>query len=436
MSYIATMSLLATALVLARTFRSFANPATLASLWWLSCILYSFSSIHGHSPVQEETLLILIGSVHAFSFGVVLGSLVKSKNSMLRYNSDSINSVLDGDKLNPLVIVVALGSFSLSAYGVSSGYQALLSGDAVQYRNEYYESGGYVAYGNVYLTVLRDLFFKPASYVILGVALIGMLQNRNTAQSRCLFAASLSSLALFDAAQLGRTSVVNCVFLMTSIFIYWRFGRRDRASKREVPFSAIWPVLLGCGVIALFLNTISVGRQDSGILDDAAKLFSYFTIGIALFDQRSLVLPSDFNGFIYTIGGLYQLINIITRRIGFEILPSKAMDLQDFVLIGSDVSANALFTWNIAFYADLGIVGCIIFPMMFGIMSGRIYRHWVIWARMSSLLLLSVVMTYVFASVLEWRLMWADQVMLLVMAWMTTLGRKKHARPKAARPST
>jgi len=434
MSYIAAMSLLATALVMARIFRSFANPATLASMWWLLCIFLSFALDHGHVPVREETLLILIGSAQAFAFGVVLGSLLKTNQGALSADRDWVNSVLNAGKLNALVIGVVLGSLAFSAYGVSSGYQALLSGDAVQYRNEYYETGGSVAYGNVYLVVLRDLFFKPASYVLLVVAIIGMLESRNTPRSRWTFAASLCSLAMFDAAQLGRTGLVNCAFLAISTVIFWRFGRRAGAAKRGVPFSAIWPALIACVALVLVLNVISVGRQGLSIVDDAAKLFSYFTIGIALFDQRTLVVPSEFNGFVYTVGGLYQLINIVTRRIGFELLPSKAMDLQEFVLIGSDVSANALYTWNIAFFADLGVLGCIILPLIFGVVAGSIYRGWVLGWRPSSLVLLSVVMTYVFAGVLEWRLMWADQVVLVMMAWGTTLGGKRRARQNAARP--
>lgn len=352
----------------------------------------------------------------------------KVRRSSLQYY-DVADYLIGSRQWSIFIATFCTISLLFSMYGFSSFYQALIAGEAVAYRVEYYESGGEIAYGNIYLTVIRDLLLKPGSYLCLGLSVLGMKQKRSLWINRFVFLSAIFALLLFDAAQFGRTGIVNALFLVSTIILFAHaYQKRDeeqRDKKNRFGITNFLILTMVIFVLAGFVHIVSVQRQDIGLFEGLVKLLSYFTLGIALFDNKDFVLPDHFDGFIYSLGGLYQLINIFARRIGSDLLPSKTMDLQEFQSIGPDLMANALYTWNIAFYADLGAFGCIVFPFVFGLLVGRIYKTLTVTGAASSVLLLSVVMVVAYASVLEWRLMWADQLVLVIMAWATTRRTKR-----------
>jgi len=426
MHYLMISSLLVTAVFGARKFRTMLNPASMVSLWWLLCFIYFFIHQSDYYKIQLHTLLLLLVSVHAFSFGVRSGYVYKSYSYDGFVYRDVMCRLMGSNRWNVFVVVVAIISFVFSLYGVSDFYQTLKSGNASAYRMEYYESGGEIAYGNVYLAVIRDLLLKPILYVFIGIASMGLMHGQNKYINRILLLLAITSLIMFDAAQFGRTGTVNIIFLIVFVYIFSKNNLKGVVNKyRKLHVMDYFVIAIAMIGILYFINIVSLQRQGLSILEGLDKLFSYFTLGIALFDKKEYVLPDHFNGFLYSLGGVYQMINIITRRFGFEALPSKAMDLQEFQYIGPDMIANALYTWNIAFYADFGVIGCILFPFFIGALVGMAYKKMVFISNDSSILLLSVFMVVVFAGVLEWRLMWADQLMLIILAWIMTLKKIK-----------
>lgn len=392
------------------------NPTSIIGFWWLLWLLHLHIYANGFFKIKTETLLMLVVSAQAYCVGAVIG-YVLTKNIFSNVHS-RYHYAITQESRNIAISILLITALLFSIYGSLAGYSALISGDAISFRNDFYESGGEVSYGNVYLTVLRDVIFKPITYLGICIGMLGLIYSCKLTLPLIQILISLTTIVFYDLAALGRGNVVNAVFLCGLLLIFGLGVKRNSGIVTSNAFiiKRIFPLFFVMSLLAFaYINIISLGRQGLDIVSHFLDLSSYFTIGFALFDSKENVLPQDFDGYIYTLGGVFQFINFITRRMGFELLPGKSMDLQGFYPIGTGVNANAVYTWNIAFFADFGYLGVLLIPLLFGILVGFVFKRWKLTGDASYLSLLSLLMVTSLAGVLEWRLMWMDQFIILLL---------------------
>jgi len=376
----------------------------------------------GFHRVTSETLAILVGSVHSFSFGFFIVYILRNSNRCTNHFEVRVWHWLAFSKrgrfLLYILIIFVLLFLSLGAFNT---YSSLGVTTAVDLRKEYYESGGESAYGNVYITVIRDIVIKPICFSIIGIAFLRLLRTRLRFSDYAIFIIAFLSLVLLDIASLARGQVTNGAMFIGILIIFSAIKLKSGISYSLMPIKRL--ILLFMPIIFFslsYIEIISKARMGSGILNGLDNLLAYWTIGFPLFEKRDYLVPPSFDGFIYSFGGIQQFIDFLLRRIGLS-LPPKTMYLQDFLPIGSGWSANALFTWCLAFYADLGIFGTVLMPFIFGVIVALVYRKWVVSKDGSFLILFGYLELIALTGVQEWRLMWMDQIFILLFLCFLTI---------------
>lgn len=418
MKLILIASLILPLFISLRLLRSAVNPVSLFLIWWAGWLLLFEFYDFGLYEVSVETMALLVGSVHGFAGGFLW---VAANRSMVRLQGEAsphahrvwewLAFTRAGRVTSYLCLVIVFGFLYL---GARETYSSLSHLSGVALRAEYFETGGASAYGGVYAALIRDLVAKPLCFVLLGLAFLRLVIASPRLSDYGIFFGSFGCLVVLDLAAMARNQVVAGVFFV-GLALLFVLLERQKSGLENLRIRRAATLFAGLLVTSIaYVQFVSVERMAASLISDFDRLAVYWTVGFKLFDLRDQVLPRDFDGFVYSLGGLQQIMNLLLRRVDESLQISKTMDLQPFLAVGVGQYGNALFTWCIAFYADLGVFGVIIAPTIFGVIVAQAFIRWRRHRDGAALLYFCYLEFVALAGVQEWRLMWMDQVLVLV----------------------
>lgn len=159
-------------------------------------------------------------------------------------------------------------------------------------------------------------------------------------------------------------------------------GLSNYNKKKIISIVSLFAVLLF--VVLVYVSNAQKGNYDNegnndfsgGRESTVESIVLYSCGGVVAFDQVvNKNYKEKIGGFQYgrlTLSAVDMFVDILTNRfLGQSINPSLkkiSFKQDDVIMIGPDKSWNALYTACLFYYLDFGLIGCIIFPYIMGLL--------------------------------------------------------------------
>ena len=308
------------------------------SLWFLALIL-AVNGVSWLYDISDYSFFLLVLNVCSFFLGfnlVRINSREYIDFSDLKFKYQ-IECVLNNRIFQILVIVLFL--YMLYLYSIFSAFKAAVE-NLGELRDAYFSNELFGREG-----LIIGYFFKtPMIYMLCPLFAYCCIYKRNW-----LFVLMAVILYIESSLSGGRFGYLRCFVFLAAITAVTAMRMGDMDLNKETMIEA-WETT-------------------------SEHLISYFAGPSVAFD-RSI----DLN-YVDRIGGyslglqsfsfVEGLFNVVMGKFGinYESPLTTLVELKQNarIYIGNGISWNALYTWNLMFYTDLGLIGVILFPFLFGL---------------------------------------------------------------------
>ena len=344
------------------------------SLWLFICTLASLR-LYGFTGYSEKTIgYIACGSV-AFSLGAFSSTLVNKQTTKQTRYAHLRGKTLQTDDSNQqqhlcfkfLEIILALAcvgnalSFfsSLNAFRSGASYMEV-RGSRLGYNDEQ-------AFSNPIVGLFVNYFCGPAMTVLIPVAIVFLFKKQHRKFSLIVFLCVLMN----TVSSGGRISIIYIALQLIATFLYYRRTISTK-TKRTVTIAVI------AGIVALFILTSLRTNQNF-----SQAIYAYFTVPVGLFSYyTSIVDINNFESFgaatfyppFYVLASVATFFgaktSFLDNLIYYVGLPQETWTSTLF----PTGSYNAFCSLFYFFYLDFRIVGIVLFSLLYGFMSGYVYK--------------------------------------------------------------
>lgn len=338
--------------------------------WFVQLVLSQFQIQNVYLPSMQSTIYLMMGVI-SFSFGYYSIKIKPAVIQNYKYNvidklKESINTLVEKKWFQLLLAVTAIYIVSLDVYF----FDAIAAGAFIRTEGismvEYY--GPTFAKLNTYLLcwyipLMRPIFcycflYRRKWYLpFMAVLLLG-----------------------FEILSGGRIGLIRTFIPVLLIIGLFRLNEGYKLKPKQIVAFIIVVVGIYYGVIAL--TAFRAGTTDfSSAIYDGQELtndafVTYFVGPAVAFDQviHSNIIDAT-GGFKLGLNVLWPLffpILVVLYIVGVtNYINGPAGAVSDFLQfnylsVGIGSRWNALYTWNVDFYCDAGIIGIIVFNFLFG----------------------------------------------------------------------
>ena len=337
----------------------------------------SLGRVYSLRKVSDYTILVMMFGVLSFSLGFLFKK-IKYSGGVANTVSYQINKVIKSPIFISIICMLSIYVYVLLIVFFKQlfFYQSLSD-----VRTDYY---AHEMYGPQFAQ-LNTFLLQPFSIICLPVFAYLLFFKRNW---KCL----LIGFFLFGYYSLGGGRIDYMRILLALLFLMLIISEKISIKTKRAMLFIIGGIAVGFIIVSSAgrSEAIGVNREALEIGTETAKehAITYSAGPIAAFD---VAMEQDY---VHRLGGyqhggltgssLIQMSNLFFSRLGFRIpqpLDKFVLIKQgDFIEIGDDYrSWNALYTANVFFYLDFGIVGVIVLPFFFGVLFrtliGRLYKY-------------------------------------------------------------
>ena len=344
------------------------------SLWLFICTLASLR-LYGFTGYSEKTIgYITCGSV-AFSLGAFSSTLVNKQTTKQTRYAHLRGKTLQTDDSNQqqqlcftfLEVILALacvGSalslvYSLNAFRSGASYMEV-RGSRLGYNDEQ-------AFSNPIVGSFVTYFCGPAMTVLIPVAIVFLFKKQHRKFSLIVFLC-----ALMNTVSSGdRIQIMYIALQLIAAFLYYKSAITTR-TKRTVKIAVI------VGIVTLFVLTSL--RTSQNFLQTT---YTYFTLPVGLFSYYTSII--DVNNFeSFGAATFYPLFYVLASVASF--FGAKTLFLDNLIYyvglpqetwtstLFPTGSYNAFCSLFYFFYLDFRIVGIVLFSLLYGFISGYVYK--------------------------------------------------------------
>lgn len=333
-------------------------------LWGIALVasLYSFS---GKYAISTCAYLLIVIAVISFNMGFYYKSMhtFTLKNLQL-----SVNHIIGNKVFNVIIIILSIYLLSLFLTYID----ALAFASAADLRTDFFDEENNL-YGPLFL-FLNAWFLKPVSIFLMPLFPMALMQKKYG--QAVLY---ISYLLVYNSLGGGRFGYTQIAWSLYLVCICLYQVVKIKLSIRNALISVV--VFFGFyGLIALTtasrMANFDINRinYDEVLKETNTQLSAYVSGPIAAFSYAiDNNYVKEMGGYQYgklTLGAFDQMADIAFRKIGVgyeRAIPKLATIKQDSKIeINEDFPMwNALYTYNLFFYLDFGIVGVLIFPFIF-----------------------------------------------------------------------
>lgn len=347
---------------------------------WAIALLLSIIRITGLNEVSDSTYFMTYLGVIAFVIGFCIIRINKERENTFdgkvlldvieRITKSKFFIIFTGILCFYIYTLLVVFFEAFMAYQTSSSVRAdFFSGDLY---------GPVFGQINAFVLIPFSIFSTPIFAYML-------LYKRN-------FMCVMLGLFLLGYESLGAGRFGYIRIILAIFFILYILTNSSGHNKKN--FNRLFIVIGLSGVLLLTLTTkmrtTSIGYDNymdkqSAIEKTLEHVVIYTAAPITAFDYS---ISHNYNDRIggyqmgnLTMSGVKAMINLFTSRIGYNLSTKSLENLVDIkqydpIAVSEDLqNYNALYTANLYFYNDLGILGIIIFPLLFGMLLRMLIKQ-------------------------------------------------------------
>lgn len=374
------------------------------NLFWCIALGISFFTFNGRYAISTEAYFCIILSVLSFNFGFKYSKENKFSNKEI---SNSANYFINSKLINTIIILSTFYIFSLFFTYID----ALAVASAADLRTDFFDEENNL-YGPLFL-FLNTWLLKPISILLMPLFPMALIQKKYG--QAVLY---ISYLLVYNSLGGGRFGYTQIAWSLYLVCICLYQVVKIKLSIRNALIAFV--VFLGFyGLIALTtasrMANFDINRinYDEVLKETNTQLSAYVSGPIAAFSYAiDNNYVKEMGGYQYgklTLGAFDQVADIAFRKIGVgyeRAIPKLATIKQDSKIeINEDFPMwNALYTSNLFFYLDFGIVGVLVFPFIFARLFSKSLSLMQHKQNVMSLVLVNYVFVNCMHSVFDFRL--------------------------------
>lgn len=363
------------------------NPLFFYSIIWLIILSFYNLKLFNINSISFNTEVIIFLSVISFIFGylVVFYILNKKANNYL----DPIDSSINIKYIKILIVVLILSSSSFYFNQLIN----LLRGGTILSNKEA------MVIGEVESGVIMQYFVRPFEFIIMTISAYFLVKNR---KEKFII---LSGIYILIMKFLGTGSKSTFIYYIFSLILsYYLFKSNVKLSKNIK--RKIWIIILISSVFLL----IYMARTNNLI----ETMYFYICGSIPMLDSvintnnynylgNTLGFLS-FNGIIRFLIKLMSVIGISMKSTLFENANSYLSKFEYTTYVSPTKTYNAFMTYISNFYLDFGVIGVIIFSILFGMVACYIYLNFIRKKDLYNMILLVLINYFIIMSMVRFQL--------------------------------
>ena len=353
---------------------------------WHVCIWGALISEGLFYKLHISSVLLLWGGVLMFMIGFRIRPISKSVylNSRLDNLDVRVGSFLENKAVRLIIIAFAV---YMTVCFLRFFTTLQIAQTAAEIRGEYFDPTSEL-YGSLF-HLLNTYFFKPGVVVLSGLMCYSLLRRRNV---QCYII--LVALLAYHTLGAGRFGYVQ---MFISVIIVWALYKRRinktefRVKRKRTLWLVLFLVFLGYVCLALVSGLRIEGYKGSiynsfveGVIVLNMHMQTYLFGPIVAFDQGIIdgQFINSIGGYMngqYFLNPLFNILSLfqkLTGQAAMELpIAQVAKAQQDTnIVIGHEVSINALYTWNIAYYVDFGVIGVLLMNFFIGMWIRSVFK--------------------------------------------------------------
>ena len=374
------------------------------NLLWGIALVTSLCSFSGKYAISASAYLLIVIAVISFN----MGFYYKSRQTFtLEKLQLSVNYIIYNKVFNVIIILLAVYLLSLFLTYID----ALAVASAADLRTDFFDEENNL-YGPLFL-FLNTWLLKPISILLMPLFPMALIQKKYG--QAVLY---ISYLLVYNSLGGGRFGYTQIAWSLYLVCICLYQVVKIKLSIRNALIAFV--VFLGFyGLIALTtasrMANFDINRinYDEVLKETNTQLSAYVSGPIAAFSYAiDNNYVKEMGGYQYgklTLGAFDQVADIAFRKIGVgyeRAIPKLATIKQDSKIeINEDFPMwNALYTSNLFFYLDFGIVGVLVFPFIFARLFSKSLSLMQHKQNVMSLVLVNYVFVNCMHSVFDFRL--------------------------------
>lgn len=367
------------------------------SILWGTVIYISSFGFLDFNPPSNEVLLMM--AVHVLAFIIGFSIVPISTLEVRQFSIDTLDRKLDQLTSNKFFIIITC---ILSAYIVSlvvKFFSLIALMDVADLRTDFYESN---IYGTLF-SIINGPILSPFNLLLIPVFSWMFFRKRN-------LLTLIQGIYLFGYASLGGGRFgfvrIGIGLLFVGFCIYLDKSNKIRRIRQLVFLTLAIVAIIGLmTTLRLDVDVNGKGGFNTAVESTSQQVLSYAVGPISAFDYA---ITNDYvdriGGFKYgglTLSAPELFIYIILNKTGIKY--GKAIDdlvvikQDEYISIGDGVWWNALYTSVLFYYLDLGWIGIIVFPFIFGLISRFLIKK----MYKTSSMCCFIIITYVFHELLR-----------------------------------
>lgn len=374
------------------------------NLLWGIALVTSLCSFSGKYAISASAYLLIVIAVISFN----MGFYYKSRQTFtLEKLQLSVNYIIYNKVFNVIIILLAVYLLSLFLTYID----ALAVASAADLRTDFFDEENNL-YGPLFL-FLNTWLLKPISILLMPLFPMALIQKKYG--QAVLY---ISYLLVYNSLGGGRFGYTQIAWSLYLVCICLYQVVKIKLSIRNALIAFV--VFLGFyGLIALTtasrMANFDINRinYDEVLKETNTQLSAYVSGPIAAFSYAiDNNYVKEMGGYQYgklTLGAFDQVADIAFRKIGIgyeRAIPKLATIKQDSKIeINEDFPMwNALYTSNLFFYLDFGIIGVLVFPFIFARLFSKSLSLMQHKQNVMSLVLVNYVFVNCMHSVFDFRL--------------------------------
>ncbi len=281
---------------------------------------------------------------------------------------------------------------------------------------------------DLFSSAFENLFFN---YIVVGLVSIAaiffaiMLVNKKV--KNILFWICGATIIMYSLIGYGRMMFLNvAIYIIISLLI--QYNIKELLNKKNILKLVILIMLFILIFTAMlyartYNKNLTVGENIISTFNSQARqVITYVTGGLRMLDNYIYNAFEGIDGFTFgraTLAGFEEIILYPLKGIGLEIDSYNNMISgisQEYTVIGeNNLSFNAFYTCVMNFYSDFGILGVIIFPILYAVFMVWVFNNYNKRKDVSALLLLNYSVMNLIFGIVRWNFQSGSSVFVLIL---------------------
>lgn len=342
-------------------------------IYWSIAICGADFQILGIYKPSTFSMVLQIISILSFVVGFLSVKIVPSAS--ISWEETTLNLSFEKLIKNKIFVALAIFSFVYISYMFSKYFAQIAIYSMAEVRDDFFE-GELLGprYG-----VINMYFLQNFVYVLCVILGYFMAYKRNI-----LIFPLLIIIFLYSSLGGGRFGFIRCFSI--SLFVAFFLNTQFFVKNKFLKVFSIFAILLSIFFLLVFVTSARVSGEISfsfesikmGIEKTFEHILKYTSGAVVAFDYA---IKDDYIGKIgglklgsLTFSGLESLLQTLFSKIGIAwhdgLTPFANIKQDNIISIGDSSTWNALYTWNLWFWCDFGILGIVFFPYLIA----KIYR--------------------------------------------------------------